>query len=176
MNPNEVKRLKDWATLPIIISIILFFSRDIIVSSVKEQLSQSHASFVSAERRIRTAFSNQRKYVKIVSRMDEVNKKLLQLDRWIPPENHIPTIIDQIGALAKLFQLDLMSAKYQFENSRFEKYVPRVVMQLQLNGEYHSICGFVQALECLPSPLIISEMVASERKIYSLTIIHMVKS
>lgn len=176
MNPAEVKNLKDWATLPLLISLILFLSRDMILTPVQDQLRSNLQSFSQAHQRARSMLRDQNRFLGLSKRMEVVSKAMERLDRWIPDEDYIPTVIDQMADLAGMFRVDFLSAGYQFENSRFVDHPPRIVIQMQLKAEYADICGFIQALECLPSPLVIADLTASQNKSYSLTVMHMVKS
>jgi len=175
MNQSEIKKLRENAPLPFIITLIMYLAPGFVLVPQFENLSITEASYDAS---LKTAAEARRQ------RSDDMSKRELsarlssestRLDTWLPPESDLPTLIDRINETAYQLGIDISTVQYEMDRSSDSKLPPRVMLRFNLQSDYAGIRSFIQAVKAIPMPLLITEVSANESRNYSISMMHLVK-
>ncbi|MFZ2960338.1 MAG: hypothetical protein WA705_25940 [Candidatus Ozemobacteraceae bacterium] len=198
MNPVELRKLRDWAPLPIVIIVIMYFAPAALIEPVEDNLRATLRAF---DQNIMAAADTLHKRTEdrdVATRASQMRVRLDRMDRWLPPADFLPNVIDEMNGLAKLVGVKLSSVDYRFDKAaRIEGagsdngggnsggsvfgsggsvgMPPRVSLKLRLRADYAAMRTFLQAIESLPFPLVPVEIVAGENREFLIDVMHFVR-
>lgn len=179
MNPKEIKRLRERAPLPLIMVAILFFAPKILIDPLQDNLESAEKSFDVLVSQVREAINKRAVDQSLVVRKAAIDLQLQRLQAWLPPKNYLPALIDQFNALAKILGVEIRSVVYRFpvdmSSESMESRMRWVDITLSLAASYSAMRSFLQAVEGLPSPLVLTEVVANQDQTFSVSLQHLVK-
>ncbi|MBF0502960.1 MAG: hypothetical protein HQM09_22685 [Candidatus Riflebacteria bacterium] len=181
MNPVELRKLRDWAPLPFVITVIMFFAPGFIIAPVEDNLAASWRAF---DQNIKAASDLVRKRTddrEMTERNAKLREGLSRMDRWLPPADFLPNVIDEMNKLAKASGVRLTSVNYGFDKAvrstsgNGSTMPPRISILLRLRADYAAMRAFLLAIESLPFPLLPIEIVAGENREFTIEILHFVR-
>ncbi len=175
MNPKEIKRLKDYATLPFIISIIMFFAPTFIVDPQSDNLQTTEEGFDRVINAARASIKQRADDQVLSIKMEKMGKELSKIDSWVPAESFLPQLVDEVNELAQICSVKILSTTYRTERAPDDPLPPRISISIQLSADYRGMKVFLTALEALPSPVILTEVVANENRTFTVSLIQLVK-
>lgn len=175
MNPTEVKKLREKAPLPALITLIMYFAPSFVLIPHFENLAVTEASY-DASLKTATEVRQQKasdavlkeKYAKLAS-------EAAALDGWLPPESDLPLLIDRINETASLLGIEISSVRYEIDRSPATTLPPCVTLRFDLNADYVGIRAFMQAVRGIRMPLLLTEVTANENRNFTISMIHLVK-
>ena len=175
MNPLEVKKLKEWAPLPLVITVIMFLAPGFIISPRLENLGTIESSFDVTLKSAQELLVQRNADLLLNQKQARLDQQIKRIDRWLPPEEELPNCIDQFNTLAKTFSAQIVSTYYRFPRNPREFMPPRVIISFNLECEYLAMRQFLQALEYFPLPLVPVEVVANNNRTFTIEMIHLVR-
>jgi Tfp pilus assembly protein PilO len=175
MNPAEMRKLSEWAPLPILITVILWFAPPYIVGPKADYLAQEASALSTTLKGVRNSFRQQAESITATHRLATLSGRLAMLDQWLPPEDQLPVVIEILRDLADVQGLIFESGAYSFAIQRPKDGLPKVEVAAQVRGEYPALRRFVQTLEGLPFPLLVTEIAMNDPRSYSISLLHLVK-
>lgn len=175
MNPSETQKLWEWAPLPILITVILLLAPKFIIDPQIDNFTEADLAIGRTLTAMRESLAARRNDSLRQQRLEQINVQMTRLNRWLPREEFLPSLIEQCDRLATLYGVRMSSVNYKFQEKN-GKALPGFTLTFNLNGEYAPVRGFIQALEGLPSPLFLIEVVAKRDRTYTLTVTQLVKS
>ncbi len=176
MNPKEVQRLRERAPFPLVVTLIMFFAPQFLIDPQVENLETTGKTFDGLVTQVRGSLRQRTIDRGLAARRAEVVREMDRLGAWLPPEDYLPALIDQFNALAGITGVEIRSVVY-----RFPPTVPeggqsrRVDIHLALAASYRAMRTFLQAVEGLPSPLVLTEVVANQDQTFTVSLQHLVK-
>ncbi len=175
MNPNELRKLKERAPLPLIVLLILFLLPSILIEPENQALNAAAESCDAAVKSARAAVRNREAYRVQTEKLQHLLSVRQDFQAVLPAESRLPAIIDQLQQLALASSVSVEEVRYEF-NHEFDKLpVPSYRLQMNLKAEYSGMRSFLAAIENLESPVIIQEIVLIEGSRYALTMRLLVK-
>jgi len=175
MNPNELKKLKERAPLPLFILMVLFFLPTMMIEPQNEALNTAAASYAEVVRSARAAVNNRENFLDQSHRLQHLKNLREETGSLLPAEADLPVMIDRLQQLAGSAGVSLEEVRYEF-NEEFDKLeVPSYRLQMNLRADYANMRNFLAAVENLDSPVIINEIVLIEGARYALTMRLLVK-
>jgi Tfp pilus assembly protein PilO len=176
MNPKEVQRLKERAPLPLIVTVIMFFAPQFLIDPLIDNLETTGKTFDGLVAQVQGALRQRTLDQGLSARRAAVRREMDRLEAWLPPEDYLPTLIDQFNALADILGVEIRSVTYRFPSSTPEAGPSRRVdIHLALAASYEAMRSFLQAVEGLPSPLVLTEVVANQDQTFTVSLQHLVK-
>ncbi len=175
MNPNELKKLKERAPLPLFILLVLFFLPTMLIEPQNEALDTAAASYAGVVSSARTAVNNRENFLDQSHRLRHLKNLREETGALLPAEADLPAMIDRLQQLAGATGVFLEEVRYEF-NEEFDRLeVPSYRLQMNLKADYANMRNFLAAVENLDSPVIINEIVLIEGARYALTMRLLVK-
>lgn len=175
MNPNELKKLKERAPLPLFILLVLFFLPTMLIEPQNEALNTTAASYAEVIKGARLAVRNRENFLDQSHRLQHLKNLREETRGILPAEADLPALIDRLQQLAGSTGVSLDEVHYEF-NEEFDKLeVPSYRLQMNLRADYANMRSFLAAVENLDSPVIINEIVLIEGTRYALTMRLLVK-
>ncbi len=175
MNPNELKKLKELAPLPIFLLIILFFLPSMLIDPENEALNAAAASYQGAVNVARSAVRNRVVTAEQNQKMQQLTAAREEMLVKMPDEAALPAMIDKLQQLAAGNNVSLEEVRYDFSREFDKLSVPSYRLQMNLKADYSSMRSFLAEIENLDSPVIINEIVLIEGTRYALTMRLLVK-
>ena len=175
MNPNELKKLKERAPLPLFILLVLFFLPTMLIEPQNEALHTTAASYAEAVRGARLAVRNRENFLDQSHRLQHLKNLLAETDALLPAEADLPALIDRLQQLAGSAGVSLEEVRYEFSKEFDRLEVPSYRLQMNLRADYANMRNFLAAVENLDSPVMINEIVLIEGARYALTMRLLVK-
>lgn len=169
MNPNELKKLKDLAPLPLFMLLVLFFLPSMLLDPQNEELNAAAASYHNAVQTARNAVLNRDTSTEQNQKMSRLTAVRQEMLTALPDEASLPALIDKLQQLAIANDTSLEEVRYEFSREFDKLNVPSYRLQMNLKADYNNMRGFLAAVENLESPVIISEIVLIEGTRYALT-------
>lgn len=174
MNPVEIQKLWQKAPFPIIVTIILCLASQAILTPQQDNLKESESALVQTVHGMKGSLLARSAEIQKQSRFELVEQQMQRLNRWLPEESYLPILVEQCNRLADLFAVKLSAVQYKYQD-REKGDLPNFRLTFTLKGEYAAMRAFVQALECLPSPLFLNEIIAKKDQTYTLTLTQLIK-
>ncbi len=181
MSVHETARLKERARIPFLISIgivlIWYFMSDGMEVSLESAMQTLQTNLSAASNSLRQRESNERAR----EQLELLRSQLGQIDAVMPDESYLPTLVNKIQELAEDASVQIRQVTYAYgpyggRRSDNDEYTPSgILISLQMQAEYRAMRAFLQAVECLPTPLVPVEVVASKGGMYTIQILQMVK-
>jgi len=175
MNPTELKKIKEWTPLPLIITIIMFLAPSFIIAPQNENLSVIENSFDGTLKSIRHSLAQKEKDKQTLERQTLLEADLKRLDRWLPTEKNLPTLIERFNSLASLLSVKISSVNYGFAKDNEGISPPSVNIHFNLMARYGAMREYIQALECLPYPILLTEVTANNDNNFTISLVNLVK-
>jgi len=175
MNQSEIKKLREKAPLPFIITLIMYLAPGFVLVPQFENLTVTEAS---ADATLKTAVEARRQRSDDMLQRElfaRLSSESTKLDTWLPPESELPSLIDRINETAYQLGIDISTVQYEMDRSRDSKLPPRVMLRFDLQSDYTGIRAFIQAVKAFPMPVLITEVSATENRKYSISMMHLVK-
>ncbi|HNX74665.1 MAG TPA: type 4a pilus biogenesis protein PilO [Candidatus Rifleibacterium sp.] len=175
MNPNELKKLKERAPLPLLILVILFFLPSLLVEPQNEALKAAAESCHAAVKAAKTAVRNRETCKVQIDKLQRLQKIHADVSALLPEESQLPGIIERLQKIAITSNVSLEEVRYEF-TTEFDKLpVPSYSLKMNLKSDYASMRTFLSTIENLDSPVIIQEIVLVEGGRYAMTVRLLVK-
>ena len=175
MNPNELKKLKERAPLPLLILIILFFLPSLLVEPENQALNAAAESCQAAVKAARTAVRNRETCKVQHDKLQRLQKIHADVSALLPEESQLPGIIDRLQKIAIASSVSLEEVRYDFSPEFDKLAVPSYSLKMNLKADYAGMRSFLAAIENLESPVIIQEIVLIEGARYAMTMRLLVK-
>jgi len=175
MSPKEIQKLREWAPFPIVVTLILYFAPSFLIAPQVENLETTGKSFGSLLKTVNETLGQRGKDRLYRARFARMTQEMERLSKWLPPESYLPTLIDQFNSLAEILKVKIKTVVYGFPLAVPGGQPPRVDIRLNLEATYESMRSFIQSVESLPSPLVLTEVVANKDRTFSLSVQHLVK-
>ncbi len=169
MNPNELRKLKERAPLPLVVLFILFLLPTILIEPENLALNAAAESCQAAVKSARAAVRNREANKAQKEKLQHLQSIRRDFQAVLPVESQLPAIIDQLQQLAAGNAVSLEEVRYEF-NDEFDKLaVPSYRLQMNLKADYAGMRSFLAAVESLESPVLIQEIVLIEGTRYALS-------
>ena len=177
MNPIELQKLKEWAPLPILITVILYFSPGYIIGPLEENLVASSKTLETSLKNTRGTLIQRDEDRVLSTKLAGLRHRLGKVDAWLPPTTFMPNVIEEFHALAAVAGVKIAAVTYGFDQGRRDTVMmpPRIAVNLQLEADYTAVRAFMQAIESLPFPLVPVELNAASDKQYQLELLQFVR-
>ncbi len=175
MNPNELAKLKEKAPVPLLLLLILFFLPAFVLEPELDALKQSAKVFDSSLKRARDLRHLREKYTyqsQRFARLEQIKGDLFAL---IPKESALPEMIDLLHATAASSSVVVDNVQYSFSREYEKLSVPGYDITMSLSSSYEGIRALLAALESMPTPVLIKEVLMTESRRYVLTMRLLVK-
>ena len=161
MNPIELRKLKERAPLPIIITVILLAAPGYLLGPQYEKLAATETMFDQAVVNAKDSLNQRSEDARLRARQKVLKADLGRLERWMPPADYLPAIVEEVNTLAGILGVRISSVYYQSgDRGPTAGLPPRLRLSLQIQADYAAMRGFLQALEGLPFPLLPVEITA----------------
>jgi len=181
MSGHEIAKLKERVRIPVLIAIgvvsIWYFMSDGLEVSLDSAMQSFQTNLNAASNSVRQRDSNQQAR----ELLEQLRVQLGEIDSVMPTESYLPALIDKIQELARDTAVQIRQVNYAYgpyggRRHDNDEYTPSgIVLSLQMQAEYRAIRAFLQAVECLPTPLVPVEVVANKGGMYTIQILQMVK-
>lgn len=181
MSPYETERLKERAKIPVIMAVLFvmtwYFVSDWLEVSLESAMQEYHTNLGAASNSLRQQAND----VTARELLEKLRGQLAVIDRWLPTESILPQLIDQIQNLGKTKEVQIRQMSYTYgpwagRKMETDEYTPSgILIGFQLQAEYAPMRSFLQAIECLPSPLVPVEVLANKSGTYSIQVLQLVK-
>lgn len=175
MNPSEIKKLKQKAPLPFLITLIMYFAPSFILIPHFDNLSVTEASYDASLKTASEAISQKLDNTLLMEKYARLSSEAAALDKWLPPESDLPVLIDRVHNTASQLGIDISSVQYGLDRSPGTKLPPCVTIRFDLNADYIGIRAFLQAVKGIQMPLLITDVTANDNLNFTISMIHLVK-
>ncbi|HOY65358.1 MAG TPA: hypothetical protein PLP29_00635 [Candidatus Ozemobacteraceae bacterium] len=175
MNPTEIQKLKAKAPLPFIITLIMYLAPGFVLVPQFENLAITEASFDASLKTASEALEQRSQDRLLTERHAKLSSDSRALDAWLPPEHALPTLIDRIAETASQLGIELSTVRYETDRSTDTPLPPRVMIRFDLRADYIGIRSFLQAVRAIPMPLLITEVSATERGTFAISLMELVQ-
>lgn len=175
INPTEVRKLRDKAPLPVLITLIMYFAPSFVLVPHFENLSVTETSYDATLKTASEVRQQKSSDAVLKEKYARLASEAAALDTWLPPESDLPILIDRINETASLLGIDISSVRYEIDRSTATKLPPCVTLRFDLNSDYVGIRAFMQAVKGIRMPLLITEVTANEDRNFTISMIHLVK-
>lgn len=175
MNPNEMKKLKELAPLPLFLLLILFLFPSMLIDPQDEALKAGAESYRTALGAARAAVKNRDSFAQLSAKMGNLESIKSSVAAVLPEEASLPEMIDTLHRLAGQTSVSLEDVRYEFHREYEKLKVPAYQLHMNLRADYAGMRSFLAEIENLASPVIINEIVLTEGSRYALTMRLLVK-
>lgn len=175
MNPAEIKKLREKAPLPFLITLIMYFAPSFVLIPHFENLAITEASYDASLKTAAETRSQKTADALLRAKYARLASEAAALDTWLPPESDLPLLIDRINETASQLGIDLSSVQYDIGRAQGTRLPPCVTIRFNLNSDYIGIRAFIQAIRGIQMPLLITEVTANENRNFTISMIHLVK-
>lgn len=177
MNPHELNKLKAKAPVAIVLILIIWLLLPMLF--IQPELERNEIILAKLDKSLLHA----RRYINLSKTVIEKNTRYNQLINIedsvgdaLPYQKQLPKLIDLFYKLADDTGLIISSMNYKFKTKDHKMKVSFYSIKFKIRAEYHELRKFLVGLESLEYPLIIQEVIASNRGSYSIEIRQLVKS
>jgi Tfp pilus assembly protein PilO len=175
MNPNEINKLKAKAPFPIFVLLILLVLPTFVLQPEQDRLSEQVDSYNSLLKKSRKNLGLRTSYEKDNDKLEAINAVAQSVSQQLPESSALPQIIDMLGQLAEKNSIFLQSVNYGYSDKIDDLEVPNFTISMRLDAYYNNMRQFIAELENLQYPLMVTEVVVSAGKTYTVTLKQLVK-
>lgn len=166
MNPNEINKLKEKAPIPIFLLLILFFLPTFFLEPEQDSLKSLISAYDNDLKKARAQLIARTDYSLKSEKLELLEKSLNKLREMIPSDDRLPGFINSLQGLAKKNSVSLEEVNYTFQKD-FEKLdIPSYMIMMNLSADYSQIKEFLNDVEALPFPLVISDLLLNKGSNY----------
>ncbi len=171
MNPNEIKKLKVHARLPIVLIILLLFLPKYFVEPTKEEMEEKKARAMEAIKNVRASIREREENLAAAKRLESLQKFVSQVDSVLPKAEELPDVIDGIHKKAEEAGVSIENIVYQASDKYAGLDTPSNQLNMNVLGSYGSLKKFLSKIEESESPVIVDEvLLAANRSSYTVKV------
>ncbi|PKL44130.1 MAG: hypothetical protein CVV42_19525 [Candidatus Riflebacteria bacterium HGW-Riflebacteria-2] len=169
MNPNEMAKLKEKAPIPLLLLLLLFFLPAFLLDPELEALQKSAIVYDTSLKKARVLRLQREKYRQQGERLQKLEQIKSDLFAKIPQESALPEMIDRLHATAASSSVIVDKVRYSFSREYEKLTVPGYDITMHLSSDYDGVRALLAALETMPTPILIEEILMTESRRYVLT-------
>ena len=176
MNPNELRKLKERAPLPILMIFILLMAPSFLLESHDQMLNLAETGYSQLLTKASKLIKKKVIAIKQKKKMDQLNAEFDRVNFRLATRDSLPDLIDKFYAISRKHSLTVRSVNYDFQKKMGKYNFPGYKISFVIKAGYSGMRKFLEEVENLDRPIIISEVVASENDSYHISIQQLVKS